>query len=547
MKKKSLPKPILFVFVTIIFFTPGCNLDKFDLEKLDSDIQLNHGITAPLIKGSLTMSDLMESVDSTDFLGEDSTGLYYFSYGDNLIQKSAEDQLNIPDQDFIHFFVPAEYSIPASLVQEITIEDTINFEFQFSDEARMDSIKADNLTFEHYIRYTYRNSCELTVTYPNLTKNGEPFRDTIAINDNSGSFDTTFSDNLQNYTASLIDPEDPTKSYFPIAYKFVLHDDGYAVEADDELEVDSRIRDIDLNSAYGYLGQDTLLLQESSIDLDFFSNEIEGDIEFAAPELKFFIENSLGIPVEVDIRDVKGFKVGEDDTTYLTFDPGVNPFTINYPELSEIGETKNTTLEISDENSNLPEFIASKPERISFEPFAVSNPEGPTGDENNFVTDNGEFNVDFEVNLPLWFKMDGLEMKDTMDMDLEGSLGDIDIIKELEATLSITNGLPIDLDIQLYFLDENMVMVDSLFTGGDKYLVTGANVDSEGVVTTPNTSSPKISITEDRVDNLQNVKNAIFSVALRTSDYNQDTKVKFYSHYDMKFKMFMKAYTEIKE
>jgi hypothetical protein len=323
-----------------------------------------------------------------------------------------------------------------------------------------------------------------------------------------------------------------------------MFDDGNAIEDDDVLDISSQINNIDLRSAFGYIGQDTLMIEESSISLDFFANSFSGDIEFASPEFNFFIKNSYGVPVEVDLSGIKGYQENSPDTTYLNFTGGVNPFAINYPTLDNMNEFEKTTISINSDNSNLSELLAAKPEVVTFKSFAHSNPDGPS-DSYNFVTDQSRFDVNYEVVLPLWFRTDGFELKDTMDMDLEDAFGDVNMLKELITTLEVNNGLPVDLDIQLYFLDENYVMIDSLFTGTNQYLITGANVDANGEVVSANNSAPKVTLDEDRVDKLENVKKAIFSAGFRTSDFNQDTKVKFYSDYSLSFKMYMDVTTDI--
>jgi hypothetical protein len=538
--KKTLPGIIISLAIISIV---SCNTDQFDFNNLSDQIHVKQNFSVPVARGILNTQDLLETFDSAGYVNEDTTGLLYITYQDSIYSNTAENMINIKDQDFIEIFYESDSDVPSSTFGSDTtiIRDELH-PFSLDNDMRLNSIETDEFTLEQEIEYSFENEGRLVVTYDSLLKGGEPYKDTINITDISGSYQTTRTVTLYDYTVKLANPDTSDKSYFPVHYEFTLYNSGNPISTGDHLYIDSRMINSDIYSARGYLGQDTLMYQSGVIPLNLFSGDIDGNIEFADPRFRFLIDNSYGVPADIAIKNAKAYTEGTTDTTELVFTDSANYFPINHP--SYMGGTEHTSIEISNDNCNLSDVMAQQPTHIMFNAYAYSNPDGPL-ETNNFFYEDSRFDVSSEVMLPLWLKADNFSLQDTVELDLEQTLGDMDMIKSLIGKLDIKNGLPVEINFQVYLTDSTYAPVDSMFNASEMPVILGAQVDSEGNVIQPTVKYSEASFDEEEFDNLKKVKNAIFDARLTTSDFASDTKVKFYSDSEVEFKFGMDVKTDI--
>jgi hypothetical protein len=61
---------ILLVGILAVGFQLSCQRDLYDLEKLSTEVEVEPQLVAPLIYGSVTMSDITELFDSIEYIGE---------------------------------------------------------------------------------------------------------------------------------------------------------------------------------------------------------------------------------------------------------------------------------------------------------------------------------------------------------------------------------------------------------------------------------------------------------------------------------------------
>ena len=136
-----------------------------------------------------------------------------------------------------------------------------------------------------------------------------------------------------------------------------------------------------------------------------------------------------------------------------------------------------------------------------------------------------------EFVLPLHFKTTGFALTDTVEFELFGEEGvDTSMIKFLEIRLGTDNGLPIQFEVQVYFTDENYVIVESLFDE-TAVLLEAAPVDGNGIITASRRVENTVRIDREKISNMEGVKFAIFEAKILTSNQGQDF-VKIFKHYE---------------
>ncbi len=546
MIKRDIIFYILGILAGLVFIT-SCQLDKFDVSDLSDEKQLGQSWAAPLVKGELTTNDLLETFDSTGVINEEANGLLYIIYTDSLYSRTADDEVTIPNQDYFDLLyeVSATEATPSFTGTKTVTFDTTHL-ITFENDAQLDSIITDLITLNQHVTTDIEHDIDISITYKDLIKNGQPLVNNINISTSEVPYDETLTNNLEGYTIKTLDSAD--KRYFRMRYEITISGSGNDLSENEELSIETSVDNIDMQSAYGYIGQDTLISKKADIPVNLFNETQNGTIEFAAPSFKFLIENSYGVPIRIELKNAKAYREGSTDSTDLTFSGSANPFDINFPQFSqnEVGETVKDTITISTDNSNLDSVLAENPTNIKFTSQGISNPDGP-GSAYNFVTDNSQFRVNSELYLPLHLRADGFSLKDTVELNMNDIIGDSTDITELTAKFKTINELPADVDFQVYFLDSTYAMVDTLFNEEDRPVIASASTDNNGEMISPTEKISDMTFYGDEINELSNVRNAVFEAGLSTDEFSSDPtkKVKFYSDYTFKFRMSVETKVEL--
>ncbi|MBI5009289.1 MAG: hypothetical protein HZB98_06505, partial [Bacteroidia bacterium] len=227
--------------------------------------------------------------------------------------------------------------------------------------------------------------------------------------------------------------------------------------------------------------------------------------------------------------------------------PGVpvqaSPKVIGYPSLNQAGQTISDSLILDRNNSNLSDFIASSPDSISVEGSAEIVQ--LSGTATTFIRNDSRYRVSVEVEIPLWGKADFLILLDTLTFDyLSSSLPPPEEIEKLIIRTSITNSFPLTAHPQIYLLDENRVLIDSLFTGAEK--IEGATDTNGDGKADPLKQSPiDIELTRSEIDNLLDARLLLIKASIVTTDF-PGIDVKLYSTYYLDYNVGLIAQIKVK-
>ncbi len=237
------------------------------------------------------------------------------------------------------------------------------------------------------------------------------------------------------------------------------------------------IKNIGINYVDGYLGKQSFNLTSDTVNILIYANLYTGAVSFLEPSIELFIHNSYGFPITSKFSTFEAYNQNTKTTMGVT-----TPFDslmFNYPTMAEIGEFATTTTLIDNSNSNILNVMDLPASEIRYLLEVSSNSSGDT-DLMNFILDTSHFDVDVEVQLPLKGRIAGLEIQDTLNLEAgvleNGDYANFVVITE--------NRFPVDIQLQVYFLDENDVMLDSLFSGPTQLFASGV-IDAQGGVVSP--------------------------------------------------------------
>lgn len=496
-------KSAIFYFFIILFisscgrFENGVNVDSWNPE-----------LAAPLAYSSVGVEDILENFNEDGNILIDPDNLIRLIYKSEFYEVGSADVLEI---------IPSNTFILTDTIRKYVLTNSANL--------RIDKIKLKEGNLFYQIGWFGGGIVDVNLrVLESYDDEGNSFETDIVVNGllNQGLID------IRGYEMR---PDNDTVTFIYDARK---RSDGSKVVFSNTFSL--QFQDIVSTFAQGYLGPAPYPSTRDSIAIDIFDFIKEGSISFENPTVQWRVQNSFGFPIRagVDFLNAVRRDGGVIPLGNLDLQNGVN---FNYPSLSEIGQTKETYYEFNAENSNVEDIIGQPIELVDYKVNPWANPDG---DETitGFLTDSSSIGFDVTVDLPFYGKANGFTIADTFDFDLTSM--DVDIVDHATLKVVSENGFPTDIDVQFYFLNEDNVIFDSLYTPAAR-VFKAAPIDNNGYVT-----EKAVAITETYFDSsrwkrlFNNAKSAIAETKV-TSLNNGDTSVGIYTDYKMDFRMGMIA------
>jgi hypothetical protein len=117
----------------------------------------------------------------------------------------------------------------------------------------------------------------------------------------------------------------------------------------------------------------------------------------------------------------------------------------------------------------------------------------------------------------------------------------IDDVTQSKIKLKTVNGSPMDMAVQIYFVDDVGTVLDSLFT--DPNIIEGAPVDANGFSTGDTAVLTEVSLTQEKVDRIEQASQIVLSAVVYTTN-NGTVPVKFSA--DDRFEVILGVSTKMK-
>jgi hypothetical protein len=542
-----------YLFVLLwIFIIPSCVPEEFTRD-YNTDILWTPAYNGPVAFGNFTLKDILDAMLDTSELetdieiDEDSTNLYYVAYSDHIKSIRADEWIDLPDQNFPDvYFYRSPVDIPAidlgpvgDTITQVKIE---RFDFATLHNERIDSIFLTAGNLNTITTSTLRHTGWLIIYSDQIKIGDEFYRDSISISDPSGSFSDSKVLPLDGSALRLDNQSNPDTTYLEIVFELFLIHSGNDIQAGEEVNVDMTFTDLVFKSAYGSFGDyDTLLIDNDRFEFELFEYQFEGNVYFGDPRINLVIDNSFGMPLGVNLFNLSAYSQTTGISTDIIFEPGTNPFLINAPDLSQEGQSVITEISVNKTNSNIDEITNTTLSYIDYSARVITNPEGITA-QDNFVLDSSRASVDFEIVLPMDLRAEDFELEDTVDFDLSGIPDEDDEvdIRSLQIRLETTNGMPVEINMQVVLVDTFYNELDSLFTEETQNVLPSAIVDENGKVLAPSHNEVTVDFPPSRLDLIRNTRYAMVRSTFETTDEGQEM-VKFYSYYEINFKLGIKT------
>ncbi len=456
----------------------------------------------PVLRTSITASDLLENLDENSVVLEDTDGLLIFIYtSDGYRIDGAELSELIPDVDIP--MTDSIFNLPYNLPNNIRIDYIL--------------VKEGNIGL---LASSVNTPVDLNFIIPQLTLNNVPYERNLPV---AGNFPTV---DIQPVPGYILRPENDTLQFI---YTAVPQAGGDPIVLDVPLRVS--LDSLKYSYAEGYLGNNNLAVPRDSIEVDLFNFLDGGELYFEEPKIRVRVQNSFGFPLSVKFNVLRVL-TANGDVISLGNDDLTQGLYINYSSLNEVGQTKETSYTLDRFNSNIEDIIGQPVTLVDYDIEAITNP-----DEDStaigFMTDTSVIDLDLELELPMYGQARQFKILDTFAFDFSA----YEDITYADFKLYSENGFPVDVNMQLYFLDENDVLLDSLSSNFEESVLLSADIDGDGNVIAPKTNSRIYPVNEERFTRLKyEGKQIVLKTEFSTANGGTQS-VRFYSEYDLKIRL----------
>ncbi len=461
--------PITLVGLALFGLVTSCyDFSKFDnitIDPVDTDMAF------PVINSSITFKELVERGDENTIVGiYPGTNQFYVSFRDTNEFGLASDQFTIPSQSFSE---SVEWPFPSIPL----VESGVDYDFEESFEESFTAINGVELksidlsagsitislnnSFSHpisgnLILVSLKEADGTSVVAPfNIPANGADNIDVA----------------MANRTLDLYSTANDTYNTFAYSVSATIKTNSTAgIYTGQGVSFNMNIGGIDFNELRGEFNYsfDTDYLFSS---LDIFSSAYISDMHLADPRLKLTLENGFGIPSSLSLfkfefvntnngskRDVQNDGTLTDEDLKISLPNDLAPATEN----TQYGTS---LYMLNGQNSNIVDIFDIAPNQLNFgATFTLGD---NSGDHNQFVRRDSKINFISYIEVPLEGWATTLVLQDTLENIEWPSIDDLGEVDEesldVELRFIFNNGLPLDMNLQVLFVDDNENPITSLF------------------------------------------------------------------------------------
>lgn len=514
-------------FLFLFIFFQGC---KKENERTQWDVE----VLGPVFFASLSVNDLV---------------------ADSLLNTNADGSVSlVSEQTFSYFELDSIFEIPDTSISNKEVWPSISISvppgtpFLSSNNRVTLNVSSIQLTKgimrQGKIEIELKNSLPTNVIYtytiPKAKKNGLAFTVTEEVMaagpGGPGIYKEVF--DLSGYEIDLTGPfgrhfntitynvnaqSDPNGNAFTLTTNAVL------------IDIKSSFSDLEPIYVKGFLGQTSINSNEN------FSTGLadiiqDGLIMMDSVTMDLDVDNYIGADARVFFNSLRSINT-RTSTSVSLLAPTIMNRALNINRSTESGTPPSIPnpsrhrYHLDNANSNVKDFIENLPERISYNVNTEFNPLGNISFYNDFIFSDSLVNGKISINMPLRFAMQNLSLSDTQELSLDG-FTNLDPLGPLTLTLVAKNGFPIEFDVQLFIINEDHTVIDSILVPG---LINMANFDALYKVTSVVTSKLEIPIDDHKKESIRNSKYLGVRTNLRTPDYAQ--LIQLYSSYRLDLKL----------
>lgn len=539
---------VLFFGIISLFilFLSSCVKDNFDFDKWNKEINYNGKFAIPLFWGDVSFAEMLNMTNDLGYIEEDENGFLSLVYKSNITSGNVYDILSIEPIIYnqsisnLNFQgIQGPEKSGESVYAEKMYYVTVNTNKQ---DTEIDSLSFSKGKLNLKVTSQFLRPVKVIVSFPTLLKSNMAVKYDFDLN--PGDYTPNVGLNLTGYKLDLT--KTPL-SFNEIPIKIEVISYGSDIPTGGSIDLELNTTDVEYSWIRGYFGQNILLYENDNIDISIFNSDYVSIEEymFKNSSLNIFYENSFGIPSHFYFEElIANYSSDNSDHNILGISdvPQENsPYSIIYPKV--FNETAKDSFKISDDG--IQEVVNNQPRSVKFKALAKTNPNQKS--HNNFITKDSKIGADIVVNFPFWGYMYKLYATDTIKIDLSDLFNDKNTLKRVALKTNMRNGFPMEIYGQVYFVNENYEMLDSLFYSPEERLMTAAIVDNNGYVTSFSKKTTTIECDKEMLDNMKNATHVIYKAYANTTNADKEEVIRVYKDYKLNFNIGVEAEFHISE
>lgn len=513
MSKKIL---VLFLFCLLLF---ACR-------KMEPSWEVD--INAPLLKSSLGINNILP--DSMIGINSDNSLslVYNYSFYDFSFDSLVDFPDTISQKDF-----PLPGGFPVNPGQTF---------FNFSENSNL-SISGAQITKVDFhsgflaleVFSSIPEPVIVTYTIPNATNLGLPLQITETVPaappGTTASFVKLF--DISGYSMNMSGPAGISANIITSNIKAMMHPSAhtYYLDSLDKFAFNVRFKDISIHYAKGYFGSHSFAFGPDTTGIDIFNKISSGTFDIENIKLHLNVENGFGADLQVTFDDITA--INSKTSQAVSLNAGIIGQNINISRAVETGNPEQPVIpsvySYNLDNSNISNLIENIPDMISYRIKVATNPMGNISSGNDFVYYNNPLKAILDMEIPLSLIASNLTLTDTVDFDLGENTG---TIKSGTLSLYADNGFPFSAQIQLFLLNENMQVTDSLLFPD---MIAAPPLNSNYMVIHPLRSVIQIPLPGEKISRLYQTKK--MKVVARFNTNGASHHVKIYEQYRLDLKL----------
>lgn len=282
------------------------------------------------------------------------------------------------------------------------------------------------------------------------------------------------------------------------------------LSTNDSVLLETGVNELTARRGYGYLGMDTLAVEETS-SIEIFEFLESGSFDLEEAILGFSVENYIGAPLEMKLNDMLAESAQAQKT--LVWDQLGQFISVPAAGLADpVPVPGYLQVNLNTGNSNFDELIELQPNQITTDLEAIINGATAAPVFNQFIYSNYGVRPSLFLEIPLHLSLSDIVFTDTSEFNYEA----FDPRKQVQdGTLKVLadNYFPIQADLVLIMLDENDMIIDSL-TSADQ--IEAPVIAANGKPAEVKRSVAEYPLDQMRLGQLYNTRRMLIRVTINT-------------------------------
>ena len=278
----------------------------------------------------------------------------------------------------------------------------------------------------------------------------------------------------------------------------------------DSVELKTGVVDLTARRGFGYLGKDTLMVQESS-NIEIFEMLESGSFDLEEAILGFSVENFIGAPLEMKLNDM--YAQNSQGQKSLVWDQLGQFISVPAASLAEPAPVPGfLQIILNSGNSNFDELIELQPNQISTDIEAIINGAVSSPAYNQFIFTQYGVRSSLFLEIPMHLSLTDVVFSDTSDFNYKA----FDPAKQVQdGVLKVLadNYFPLEAELILIMLDEKDQIIDSL-TSADQ--IKAPQIGPNGKPAEVKRSVAEYPLDENRLKQLYNTRRMLVVVKINT-------------------------------